>query len=748
MKNNKINFFFRFVLWILALNFILLLIFRFSPAKEISSFENRKYSLVFTDSEGSLLCVYPSSEGPRRQYVSVEKIPVFVQKSFIKAEDSRFYFHNGIDVFSVCRAFFQNRRAKRTVSGASTITMQTAGIMLDDYALKNDIARKTGLKRKVAQGILAWKLEARFSKKEILELYLNNVPFGGNTEGVMSGSLYYFGKPVYELTETESVLLSVIPRRPVSFNPHKNPENCAKASFRVNPKIPYETYKLTAVQSGLYNPKSWPQECYHLCESMKNQTQKENGRNLNPVALAVNLNVQKLCENEFMSAFETGEEFRIKDGACVVLENKTGKVISYYGGRQWIDGCNVKNQMGSSMKPFLYALALEKNIIEPSTVLNDSPFEFGESDIYSPQNFNNRCNGPVMARYALASSLNIPAVWLCSKVGVADYANFLETIGFESLANGKGFEAGLSLALGGGEVTILELVRGFSVFPNDGNLISLNFFDDKKEPVLEKIISSDSTRIICDFLSDNSARTLGFGFWQSFQTDYPSIFKTGTSNQYQNIVAVGATPEYTVGVWMGNFDGNTVVGKTGSSLPAQIAKNILDYLTQNKNEGFLMPEKYEKREVCSLSGKKPSKYCSGIVQEFFQKDEADILECSWHREGKNGRKEIHLPAEYQLWNSNIGSSNVMVDYSTEPLQIIVPNNKSKYYMGTRDSTHQMIPVQVTGGLDDCIELEVSLDEKNFMVNRPFMFSVPVTRGEHTLIVKSGSETDSVHFIVE
>ena len=271
------------------------------------------------------------------------------------------------------------------------------------------------------------------------------------------------------------------------------------------------------------------------------------------------------------------QKSRISNASILVIDNKTGEPIVWAGNAQFFDedhsgqsdGVLVRNQPGSSMKPFLYALALETDdehgnpLFSPGTILADIPQEFGDEKLYIPSNFNNRYNGPVRFRVALASSLNVPAVYLLNTIGVDNYLNKLFELGFDSLKK-SGKEADLGLALGAGEVSLKELVTAFAVFPRDG-----------KDFNNRQIYHSDTARIICSILSDKAARALGFGYSQTFQTDYPAIFKTGTSNQYQDIVALGATKQYTVGVWMGNFSGQTVVGKTGSSLPAWVAKNFL-----------------------------------------------------------------------------------------------------------------------------------------------------------------------------
>jgi penicillin-binding protein 1C len=390
-------------------------------------------------------------------------------------------------------------------------------------------------------------------------------------------------------------------------------------------------------------------------------------------------------------------------------------------------------------------------------VLADIPMNFGESELYIPQNFNNRFNGPMLFRSALASSLNIPAVYLLYRLGVQNYTRRLFSLGFDSLEESAD-TAGLGLALGNAPVSLAELARAFSVFPRDGVLIPLTWeksdqgsppetnagvVDRGSPPAGQQIFHSDTARIICSFLSDRGARVLAFGSARNFQAPFPAIFKTGTANQYQSIVALGATPLYTAAVWMGNFTGETVIGKTGSSIPAAIVRDTLTFLQNRSGPDFVRPERWTLRRVCALSGMAPTAACFSVISEYVP-DTGGLEPCAWHRAEGNGSAAVVYPAEYQSWFAS-SSRQGEVDYSSRPLEIISPR-EGFVFLRSPGIGRDEIPVEVIGGLDDF--LSVSYDGETFSTGRPFVFYLSPRPGAHILRVQNGDEEAEVMFAVE
>ena len=703
---------------------------RLVPFPELADFRAQEYSCRIYDRHGELVQVTPLSGGGRREFTPIKNIPKSIQKSFIRQEDNRFYFHHGVDWLAIFGAFSQNHKAGKIVRGGSTITMQLAKAVNKD--------KSHTFKRKFKDIFYAYRIEARLSKKEILELYLNSIYFGSNSYGITTAARHYFGRELKDLSEGQIEVLSFIPRNPTYYNPIEHKKRFESISEKAG----------LAAQNARYY--KYPFNLPHFVNYLTSQAQRSGSTLPYELHTTVDLEISRQAEAFLRDALEQAQGSRITNGALLLLNNSDGSVISWLGNGDFfdntnagqIDGVLVKNQPGSSMKPFLYALAIENNLLQPSTVLADVPSEFGNEKLYIPENFNNRFNGPVRMRIALASSLNVPAVSTLNKVGVKNYLEKLYEFGFNSLReNDEGIKADLGLALGAGEVSLYELVPAFSIFVRDGVYLPLTYTQNKLSNG-SQIYSPDTARIINSILSDKGARALGFGYTQTFQTEYPSIFKTGTSNQYQNIIALGATEHFTIGVWMGNFSGQTVIGKTGSSLPAWVAKNVLDKLEVSDNN-FPEPEHWHKERICSLSGLKAGPNCRAVVTEYVR-DDTQLDTCNWHTMLQDKIQTIY-PPEYQLWLRNHPKQG-LIEYSQVPLTILTPNNNSLFFYSTLHQNQQAIPFEVTGGSEQ--SLEIYYDEKKFAtINRPFLFQLPVDRGEHSCHIICGNEELTINFTV-
>jgi penicillin-binding protein 1C len=751
---------------IAALFAVLWLIARFSPYPQLRTFLARPCSIRYYDRNGILLQITPLSGGLRREIPPA--IPPQLKDVFVFAEDRRFYHHPGVDGLALFRAVFQNTAGGRRVSGASTITMQLARLIADNAQTAKQQTGKGGLGRKIGEMINALRLEARFSKNEILEMYLNSLPFGFSAEGAASAARTFFAGELSMLSPAQIFCLAVIPRRPGLYNPLENADQCVKAAaelqaaFSKNKKLKDAWPLLAAINSEdwKYAASSarrfvYPFELPHLIRHINTDLTPNTKIPHGEMRLSIDLALQHYLEGAIAGNVARYYNSRLTNGAAIVIDNDSGEILAWVGSADFknnesagqIDGVLALNQPGSSMKPFLYAMALE-NGFKPTDVIADIPVNFGENELYIPRNFNNRFNGPILFRAALASSLNIPAVYLLYRLGVQNYSRRLFSLGFDSLEQ-SAQDAGLGLALGNAPVSLMELVRAFSVFPRDGVYIPLTWElggADKRQRVTEnRIFSADTARIICSFLSDSGARVLAFGQARNFRTPFPSIFKTGTANQYQSIVALGATPRYTAGVWMGNFTGETVIGKTGSSIPAAIARDALVFLQSRSNikaADFPAPENWQTRRVCALSGMKPGGACLSVISEYrYHGEEGEP--CTWHRMA-NGRSEVVYPAEYQSWFT-ASTREGSLDYSSRPLEIISPR-EGFVYLTSPGIGRDEIPVEVIGGSDD--ELRVTFNNRTFSVRRPFVFSLPRAPGFYTLRAHNGSEEEEITFTVE
>ncbi len=681
-----------YVFWGISLVLLLIIyaFFRFSSYPELDALINQDYSLEIYDRNEILLKVTALEGGLRRTYRKLEDIPGVVKRVFILAEDSRFYFHPGIDPLAVFREYFQNRSAGRIISGASTISMQLARIVSGSNG---------GYKSKFIEMSNALRLESRLSKNQILELWLNNIPFSFQVEGVSAASLKFLGRDISLLDEDSSLILAVIPRSPANLNPLINKKAAIEAAAELGLKIKGLTNNLERTIDQ-YNVFHWPDLTPHFSLFVEKQISTDSGK-YGKINTSIDSSLNILLEDRINYYLSFSTANRITTGAGIIINNKSGEIFSYVGSANFndiqnsgqIDGVQILNQPGSTLKPFLYALAIEMGFL-PNSVLPDIPQHFGSSEVYQPMNFDQTFHGPVLLRVALASSMNVPAVYMINSLGVQKFADYLIDLGFESLKFQRD-SVGTGLALGNAEVSLMELTRAYSVFSRDGHFLQLTpFLAPYLAPFLESSLSSFNPAInesnhsvmkpytagiIRDILTDNNSRYPGFGDGSIMDTSFEAMFKTGTSNQFQNIWALGSTPEYTVGVWMGDFSGNTVIGRTGSSLPAAIVVEMLDIIHTEGLKYNKVPESKELR-LCTLSGLIPNAYTPSTYIEILPEN-AKIEISNWHKPDPE-RSNIVMtvyPEEYSSWlavKNRLGS----VISETDEHKIMYPANNSVFFI--------------------------------------------------------------------
>lgn len=731
------------VLWLLIRAGMALL-----PFPRLEAFINRPCSTRIYDRTGQLLQVLPLEEGLRREWYGLTKLPPRIAEVFIAAEDINFYRHGGIDVAALLRAAYQNLSTGQVISGASTITMQLARMVIP-----REEGKPVTLGVKIAEAWTALRIESKLSKERILELYLNSVPFGLQAEGIGSAARTFFGCTPMQLSDFQIHLLAVLLRRPAAYNPFEHPEASYDAVLEFASRTGFfadrEEWLAEVSVAERY---VYPLRVPHFINYIKDTYNRQN-KNLPPeMHLSIDATLSEYIEHEINTQIGANQDARLSQGALLAIDNCTGEIICWSGGNFFsenagqIDGVTVRNQSGSTMKPFLYASALEQGF-SPATVFADIPMDFGSEEVYVPLNFNNQYNGPVLMRTALASSLNIPAVYLLYRLGVDNFMDTLYQLGFDSLQGERG-RTGLSLALGSGEVTLLELTRAFSVFSRGGSLPELTWDampPETEAPTVEQVFRPDTTAVICSMLSDRRARTLGFGFAEVFHTPYPAIFKTGTSNQFQNIIALGSTTEYTVGVWMGNFTGETVIRETGSSIPAGIVRQLLDILTERNPDSakdFPEPVTYQKAPVCVISGMAPGPFCTSVAEEYIPIAALQNRPtCTWHY---NSAGQIRYPQEYQRWLGGRNAAGTIV-MDSDPVIIYPVDGAVFVYDPGIPPESQKLRVDCTGA-GACASLFVNgtLFET---VAPPFVWYVPLSPGTMHLEVYTENPTASTEITV-
>ncbi len=713
---------------------------RHLPFPELEAFQNRAYSTIVTDRNGTILRILPLEGGLRREYVPLEELRPEIVRIFIESEDKRFSFHRGVDGFAVLRGFFQNRRAGRTVSGASTISMQLAGLVRP---------RKQTVGGKVLEAWDALRLEAKLSKREILELWLNSLPFGRQAEGVGSGSRAYFNISAADLSIPEAALLAVVPRHPKKYSPVDNPEGAYEGALRNAGRLrtdisAQELRKAArAAEPGNF--------IYHAPHFLRQIGTELGGKQGGRVTTTLDLELQQHFHRLLSTYQQRYAQSRITSAAGMLIDNHTGEVLAYVGsldffsGRagEQLDGVTVPRQPGSCLKPFLYAAALEDGWY-PNTLLPDVPLNFGGGEVYVPSNFTNSFSGPVRLRVALGSSLNVPAVYLLDEIGLERFGELLRAAGFH-VGAGALEKAGLGAALGNLDVSLLELTRGFALFPRRGVPLELSW---TLPEVFEgpspagRAVSEYTADIICDILSDPAARARGFGYNSAFTLPFPAMFKTGTTDQFQHIWALAATPDYTVGIWMGNNTGETVIGRTGSSVPARIAAEVLTFARKGRAE-FPVPAGAVPVEICTVSGQRGTELCPSVVTEYLPAaggEGAVPGPCTFHIL-RNGTVTTEYPEKYHAWLRELGRSGGFSFSGGEGLEIIHPRGGAVfYYDPTVSAGVQALRVEAAAGRPGACTLYVNGERAGTVFHPPYVWFLPLQRGAWELTVSNtGSE---------
>ena len=572
-----------------------------------------EYSTIVTGNKGELLNAYLTSDEKWRMKTDLDEISPLLRKTIIAKEDKYFYRHPGINPFAVGRALFKNLFRMKRTSGASTITMQVA------RALEPG---KRNLWAKCRESFRALQLEMKYSKDEILQMYLNLVPYGGNIEGVKTAAYLYFRKAPDHLSLAEITALSIIPNRPSTLVIGKyNDRVIAQRNRWLNKFAKDKVFSEKEIEDALAEPliagrNSVPHFIPHLAYKLKTQ-----GRAETEIKTTIDLNTQLKAE-KIVSDYIRAQRIRnIRNASVVIVDNKTGKVISYLGSADFYDttdggqvnGANSVRQPGSTLKPLLYALCFDEGLITPKTVLTDVPVNY---EGYAPENYDKNFNGYVTAQYALEHSLNIPAVKNLKLLGHEKFIQKLGTANFTQIIKDRR-KLGLSMILGGCGTTLEELTGLFAAFANNGRYTPLLFRQDEKRQQGKTLISPASAYMIHEILSKVNRPDFPLS-WSATEHMPKIAWKTGTSYGRRDAWSIGYNKNFTVGVWVGNFSGVGIADLSGANIATPLLFkifNTIDY--DNDRDWFAQPADCDIRQVCSETGLPPSSHCSNRVTDYF-----------------------------------------------------------------------------------------------------------------------------------
>ncbi len=614
------------------------------------------------DRTGRLLYAVPDPLSGRQRPVPLDEIPPALRQATIAIEDSSFYQNPGVDLRGILRALWTNLRSGEVVAGGSTITQQLAR----NFLLDPEFARERSLERKLREAVLALKLSTTLSKDEILGLYLNQTYYGGLSYGVEAAARHVFGKPARDLDLAECALLAGLPQAPALHDPFTSPEAARARQGQVLDAM-VRAGTISAAQAGSARAEQLqfsgrppemraPHVVYYVIGLLDARLGPDTvARGGLTITTTIDLGLHEAAEAALRRQVrllstprDGGPDHRVRNGTAVVLDPQDGAVLAMVGSPDYSDSASqgqvnaalALRQPGSAIKPLTYAAALERGWTPATTILDvPTTFTTREGRPYTPQNYDRSFHGPIALREALATSSNVAAVRTLSSIGVPALLETAERLGVASLGRNAG-RYGLSLTLGGGEVTPLELTAAYGAFASGGRRVQpylIQAVDDQRPagqadaaPVEQAlagllgpqpapaVLSPQIAFLISDILSDRYARMRAFGQLSALDVDRPAAAKTGTTSDWRDNWTVGYTPDRVVGVWVGNADGLPMEHISGVTGAGPVWHEVM--LAAHRGlpaRPFARPEGVVETRICAEGGMLPGPNCPAARLERF-----------------------------------------------------------------------------------------------------------------------------------
>jgi penicillin-binding protein 1C len=785
----------KFVAWRVLLSLVLvggvvrLLPFVF-PIRT-ADIQQEQQAVQFSDRNGLPLGTLLTRDQEHTAVISLQQVsPHFIQ-AILAAEDGRFYHHGPLELRAIARSVRDSLQAGEVISGASTITMQLARMLQP--------APRT-LEGKIQEIWNAWRLAAGMNKDQILEAYINRLPMGGNVYGIEAAARVYFGTSAQDLTLAQSSLLAALPNDPTRLHPHANLPGLRQRQGYVLSRMIKDGYLTpTQAQQALHSPiallpnanqgiKSAPHFLFWAARQLPVEHPSQ-------IRTTLDLSLQEFVEAQVRQTVQGLRQHQGHHAAALVIHNGTGEVLAYVGSPDYFtlesgrnDGVQALRQPGSTLKPFLYQLALEQRLIQPNTVLADIPtyYAIPGAQLYNPTDYSKTFLGPVRVRVALANSLNVPAVRVLEQVGVGKFLDRLHQLGFAHLRHPPEYY-GLGLALGSGEVSLWQLTQAYVTLARQGRAIPLQSLLPAptnthsqlqlKSPAPAAIASPASWSLIRDMLSDTHARAKAFGVDSMLDLPFPAAVKTGTSSNYRDTWTVGFTPEYTVATWVGNFDGQPMRQVSGVTGAAPLWNRIMLHLYEHRQPtGFDPPKDLILKPVCALSGMRPTGACPAVVQEYFYPEDLE----NYNRNpdtfyqavpadprspnsnpSSSPRYRLNLPPEYNQWLATQPTELQGAEMSSSPAPAAQPGTLKILF--PRDDDYFLLPAAETPSGQQRLEFKLAnltgqpaewhINGQRLPVESAIAKSTtsvywPLRPGTWTLQVRSGEVVDQVRFQVQ
>ncbi len=643
-------------------------------------------STVVVDTQGSLVGARIAADEQWRFPGSLT-IPEKYKTALITFEDKRFNSHFGIDPIALGRALYDNVSQGRIISGASTISMQVIRL-----ARKN---RTRNITEKIVEGMMALRLELLYSKDEILALYMAHAPFGGNIVGLHAASYKYFRRPPQALSWGEAALLAVLPNAPALIHPGRNRDALKQKRDRLLTLLG-KAEVLSALDVSLAQVEEIPPKVMplvnaapHLVSRIAQHNRRKHSQSIDTVT--INLSQQRRIDEIVQRHSSALATQQVHNAAVLVLDNSTGAVVAYVGNTRgisnehspWVDIVHANRSTGSTLKPLLYAMMLQNGYLLPSTVVTDVPTRING---YIPHNFNKQYMGVVPANEALARSLNVPAVRMLKEYGVSAFYDDLKRAGFSTLHR-TADEYGLTLILGGSESTLWELTATYSKMAyllqdtTDQNTVfnAPEYTAGKPFTSYKGFPIEKSSAYLALQAMLQLTRPENESAWKEFSSSQSVAWKTGTSYGHKDAWAIGVNKTYTVGVWVGNADGEGRPGLTGYSAAAPILFDIFRGFP--RAEWFETPEvDLKSYEVCAFSGYKAGPHCPQKSTILSHPSGEKTTLCPFH-------KVIHVSND-EKWQVH-GDCEDM--HSMKHLVYSVLSPAQEFYYTQRSSTYKRVP---------------------------------------------------------
>lgn len=630
--------------------------------------------LKIYDRNNILISTLFPKQGGFYSEVKYNDISTNLINAVISAEDKNFFKHYGIDYKAIMRAFLANLISGRVVSGGSTITQQLA---------KSIIPRERTYINKFYEALDAIRLERNLSKEEVITEYLNRVFLGNNCYGVGAASQVYFKKEAKDLTVNESAILASIIKSGTKFNPYKYEERLNDRRIYVINEMKNNGYIDDAEYQKNINEKievhnnkdEYTFKAPHFTMYAKESLAQLKYNNITEIKTTLDYKLQEEAIIVISNASQSLHTFNVRNISCVILNAKTGEILSMIGSMDYFDkevdgavnGAAALRQAGSTLKPFLYGYLFDKGETPASVIADVKTYINSPGGDYIPENFNHKYHGPVTIRDALANSLNIPAVKWLARYSIRDFQNILLKSGLSSINKNPDYY-GYSLVLGSAEVRLVDLVSAYTIFPNEGKFInhySIKSLKKENGEIINipkkstrQVISKESAYLITSILSDRNARMGSFRSYRGIVYPFSVAIKTGTSKGSRDAWGIGYTKDYIVGIWLGDFKGSEMINITGGNGAVPIIYDLFIMLNKSQKETkWNKPENIVNRDICLISGKLRGEFCKEYRNEEFSKEHVPTEECDVHNlyiknneDGSISKKVfVNLPSEYNGW---------------------------------------------------------------------------------------------------